>query len=33
VNTDCETFSRKIKFGKVVAVHSDQRLIYVDPEQ
>jgi HEAT repeats len=30
VNVDLDTFARKIKFGKVIAVHTDQRLIYVE---
>jgi predicted Zn finger-like uncharacterized protein len=30
---DAETFARKIDFGKVTAVHSDQRLIYVDTDR
>jgi predicted Zn finger-like uncharacterized protein len=33
VKCDAETFARKISFAKVVAVHSDQRLIYIDPGQ
>lgn len=30
VNCDAETFARRINFGKVGAVHNNQRLIYVD---
>jgi hypothetical protein len=30
VNCDAETFARRINFGRIVAVHNDQRLIYVD---
>jgi hypothetical protein len=30
VRGDAEAFSRKIDFGKITAVHNDQRLIYVD---
>jgi HEAT repeat protein len=33
VHGDAETFARKIPFGKIVAVHNNQRLIYVDPEK
>jgi predicted Zn finger-like uncharacterized protein len=30
VKSDAETFSRKINFGKVTAVHNNQRLIYIE---
>jgi serine/threonine protein kinase len=30
VNVDPHTFARKINFGKIVAIHTDQRLIYVE---
>jgi hypothetical protein len=30
VNVDPDTFARKINFGKIVAVHTEQRLIYVE---
>jgi hypothetical protein len=30
---DAETFAHKIDFGKVGAVHSDQRLIYVETDR
>jgi len=31
VNSDAETFARRINFAKVTAVHNKQRLIYIDP--
>jgi HEAT repeat protein len=31
VNSDAETFARRITFAKIIAVHADQRLIYIDP--
>ncbi|MCI0680790.1 MAG: HEAT repeat domain-containing protein [Gemmataceae bacterium] len=31
VNTDAETFARRITFARIVAVHGKQRLIYIDP--
>jgi hypothetical protein len=33
VNSDAEAFARRIPFGRIVAVHNDQRLIYVDSGQ
>jgi len=33
VNSDAQTFSRKVNFGQVTAVHNPQRLIYVESGQ
>jgi predicted Zn finger-like uncharacterized protein len=33
VNCDAETFARRINFGRVSAIHNNQRLIYVDSGQ
>jgi hypothetical protein len=33
VNGDADAFSRRINFGKVTAIHKDQRLIYVESGQ
>jgi hypothetical protein len=33
VNCDAETFARRINFGRVTAIHNNQRLIYVDSGQ
>jgi hypothetical protein len=30
---DIEKFASKIDFGKIVAIHTKQRLIYVDPQR
>jgi HEAT repeat protein len=31
VDSDAETFARRVTFARIVAVHNDQRLIYLDP--
>jgi hypothetical protein len=31
VRCDAQTFARRINFARIVAVHNDQRLIYLDP--
>jgi predicted Zn finger-like uncharacterized protein len=31
VRCDAQTFARRVNFARVVAVHNDQRLIYLDP--
>jgi predicted Zn finger-like uncharacterized protein len=33
VMSDAETFARRINFAKIVAIHNDQRLIYLDSGQ
>jgi hypothetical protein len=33
VKSDADVFARKVKFARVVAVHNNQRLIYLDAER
>ena len=33
VQGDADTFARKINFGRVNAIHSDPRLIYIESGQ